>query len=166
MMQDFRKTLETFRPSGQHSQEYRQEQANTGQVHLAFRRICASVQKSLLNKEQMICIVLALQAREDVKTTSIRLQFFIAYLLAVCRVRTTHTPIARVISAFLTAVCASAGGTQSVPGVLGAPDEHGHCEQCQGTQQCSKWGLTEHGCLVIHLSTPQEGMHMLFVFCM
>ena len=39
MMQDFRKTLETFRPSGQHSQEYRQEQANTGQVHLAFRRI-------------------------------------------------------------------------------------------------------------------------------
>ncbi|CAK0782386.1 hypothetical protein CVIRNUC_005663 [Coccomyxa viridis] len=32
MMQDFRKTLETFRPSGQHSQEYRQEQANTGQV--------------------------------------------------------------------------------------------------------------------------------------
>ena len=29
---DFRKVLETFRPSGQHSQEYREEQANSGQV--------------------------------------------------------------------------------------------------------------------------------------
>ncbi len=31
-MEDFRKVLETFRPSGQHSQEYREEQANNGQV--------------------------------------------------------------------------------------------------------------------------------------
>ena len=31
-MEDFRKVLETFRPSGQHSQEYREEQANSGQV--------------------------------------------------------------------------------------------------------------------------------------
>lgn len=31
-MDDFRKVLETFRPSGQHSQEYREEQANNGQV--------------------------------------------------------------------------------------------------------------------------------------
>ncbi|CAL5228726.1 g11911 [Coccomyxa viridis] len=31
-MADFRKVLETFRPSGQHSQEYREEQANSGQV--------------------------------------------------------------------------------------------------------------------------------------
>ncbi len=31
-MDDFRKVLETFRPSGQHSQEYRQEQADSGQV--------------------------------------------------------------------------------------------------------------------------------------
>lgn len=34
-MRDFRKTLETFRPSGQHAQEYRQEQANNGQVRTA-----------------------------------------------------------------------------------------------------------------------------------
>ena len=36
-MGDFRKVLETFRPSGQHSQEYRQEQANTGQACLRMR---------------------------------------------------------------------------------------------------------------------------------
>ena len=35
-MGDFRKVLETFRPSGQHSQEYRQEQANTGQARLGM----------------------------------------------------------------------------------------------------------------------------------
>ena len=35
-MRDFRKVLETFRPSGQHSQEYRQEQANTGQACLGM----------------------------------------------------------------------------------------------------------------------------------
>ena len=31
-LEDFRKVLETFRPSGDHAQEYREEQANAGQV--------------------------------------------------------------------------------------------------------------------------------------
>ena len=31
-LEDFRKVLETFRPSGDHAQEYREEQANAGQA--------------------------------------------------------------------------------------------------------------------------------------
>ena len=42
----------------------------------------ASVQKTLLNKEQMICIVLAQQAREDGISSSSCLQLFIACLHA------------------------------------------------------------------------------------
>ena len=66
MMQDFRKTLETFRPSGQHSQEYRQEQANTGQVYLASRRSWYLHQGNGLSlfEKQRTCIARALEGRE------------------------------------------------------------------------------------------------------
>jgi hypothetical protein len=46
-MSDFRKVLETFRPSGQHSQEYRQEQANTGQASVEVP--CSLSSKNLYN---------------------------------------------------------------------------------------------------------------------